>query len=115
MAPRQLRLEHVEVDSTADKGAKRVRVDSTEEGSTQRTAGPLLTICQSSGSRHGTGVQLTPLRENGPPTDSTNNPLTTNCPVSQMVASSHDPFMPTAAELAGEDPGVRETDTSIYI
>eukprot|EP00962_Isochrysis_galbana_P058858 scaffold32199_cov108-Isochrysis_galbana.AAC.1 len=31
MAPRQLKLEPVEVDSTADKGAKRVRVDSTEE------------------------------------------------------------------------------------
>eukprot|EP00962_Isochrysis_galbana_P013445 scaffold3812_cov115-Isochrysis_galbana.AAC.4 len=29
----------------------------------QRTAGPLLTKCQSSGSRHGTGVQLTPLGE----------------------------------------------------
>jgi len=35
MAPRQLRLEPIEVDSTADKGAKRVRVDSTEESSTQ--------------------------------------------------------------------------------
>eukprot|EP00962_Isochrysis_galbana_P013444 scaffold3812_cov115-Isochrysis_galbana.AAC.3 len=29
-----------------------------------------------------------------------------------MVATSHDPFLPTAAELAGEDPGVRETDVS---
>jgi|EP00962_Isochrysis_galbana_P004432 hypothetical protein len=35
MAPRQLRLEPIEADSTADKGAKRVRVDSTEESSTQ--------------------------------------------------------------------------------
>eukprot|EP00962_Isochrysis_galbana_P055905 scaffold27712_cov110-Isochrysis_galbana.AAC.5 len=35
MAPRQLRLEPIEVDSAADKGAKRVRVDSTEESSTQ--------------------------------------------------------------------------------
>eukprot|EP00962_Isochrysis_galbana_P034783 scaffold11836_cov119-Isochrysis_galbana.AAC.1 len=71
MAPRQLRLEPIEADSTADKGAKRVRVDSTEESSTQvqnfrprdspmlalacteSTAGPLLTTCQSSGSRLG--------------------------------------------------------------
>eukprot|EP00962_Isochrysis_galbana_P018802 scaffold5447_cov110-Isochrysis_galbana.AAC.2 len=30
MAPRQLRLEPIEVDSTADKGAKRVRVDSAD-------------------------------------------------------------------------------------
>eukprot|EP00962_Isochrysis_galbana_P036549 scaffold12654_cov113-Isochrysis_galbana.AAC.1 len=30
MAPRQLRLEPIEVDTTADKGSKRVRVDSTE-------------------------------------------------------------------------------------
>eukprot|EP00962_Isochrysis_galbana_P021254 scaffold6281_cov149-Isochrysis_galbana.AAC.2 len=35
MAPRQLRLEPVEVDTGADKGVKRVRVDSTEESSTQ--------------------------------------------------------------------------------
>eukprot|EP00962_Isochrysis_galbana_P038690 scaffold13752_cov122-Isochrysis_galbana.AAC.2 len=35
MAPRQLRLEPIEVDMTADKGVKRVRVDSTEESSTQ--------------------------------------------------------------------------------
>eukprot|EP00962_Isochrysis_galbana_P027057 scaffold8464_cov116-Isochrysis_galbana.AAC.1 len=36
MAPRQLRLEPTEVVSAADKGAKRVvRVDSTEESSTQ--------------------------------------------------------------------------------
>jgi len=35
MAPRQLRLEPVEVDMGADKGVKRVRVDSTEESSTQ--------------------------------------------------------------------------------
>jgi len=35
MAPRQLRLEPIEVDSAADKGAKRVRVDSTKESSTQ--------------------------------------------------------------------------------
>eukprot|EP00962_Isochrysis_galbana_P034762 scaffold11824_cov125-Isochrysis_galbana.AAC.5 len=33
MAPRQLRLEPVEVDMGADKGVKRVRVDSTEESS----------------------------------------------------------------------------------
>jgi len=64
MAPRQLRLEPIEVDSTADKGAKRVRVDSTEESSTQ------------------------------------------------MVPSSSDPFLPTAAELAGDDPAVRPMDTS---
>eukprot|EP00962_Isochrysis_galbana_P052765 scaffold24246_cov106-Isochrysis_galbana.AAC.1 len=31
MAPRQLRLEPTEVNSTADKGAKRVRVDSNDE------------------------------------------------------------------------------------
>eukprot|EP00962_Isochrysis_galbana_P049292 scaffold20815_cov146-Isochrysis_galbana.AAC.1 len=31
MAPRLLRLELIEADSTADKGAKRVRVVSTEE------------------------------------------------------------------------------------
>eukprot|EP00962_Isochrysis_galbana_P014188 scaffold4039_cov124-Isochrysis_galbana.AAC.8 len=31
MAPRQLRLEPVEVDTGADKGVERVRVDSTEE------------------------------------------------------------------------------------
>eukprot|EP00962_Isochrysis_galbana_P029184 scaffold9316_cov157-Isochrysis_galbana.AAC.4 len=35
MAPRQLRLEPIEADTAADKGAKRVRVDSTEESSTQ--------------------------------------------------------------------------------
>jgi len=35
MAPRQLRLEPTEVDSAADKGAKRVRVDSTDESSSQ--------------------------------------------------------------------------------
>eukprot|EP00962_Isochrysis_galbana_P025525 scaffold7878_cov126-Isochrysis_galbana.AAC.16 len=35
MAPRQLRLEPMEVDSAADKGAKRVRVNSTEVSSTQ--------------------------------------------------------------------------------
>jgi len=35
MAPRQLRLEPTDVDTAADKGAKRVRVDSTEESSTQ--------------------------------------------------------------------------------
>eukprot|EP00962_Isochrysis_galbana_P042700 scaffold16045_cov110-Isochrysis_galbana.AAC.10 len=35
MAPRQLRLEPIEVDPTADKGVKRVRADSTEECSTQ--------------------------------------------------------------------------------
>mmetsp|Transcript_25692 Transcript_25692/g.82990 ORF Transcript_25692/g.82990 Transcript_25692/m.82990 type:complete len:102 (-) Transcript_25692:1281-1586(-) len=62
MAPRQLRLEPIEADSTADKGAKRVRVDSTEESSTQ------------------------------------------------MVPSSSDPFLPTAAELAGDDPAVRPMD-----
>eukprot|EP00962_Isochrysis_galbana_P024457 scaffold7503_cov146-Isochrysis_galbana.AAC.3 len=53
-----LRLEPIEADSTADKGAKRVRVDSTEESSTQSTAGPLLTTCQSSGSPAlGTGCE----------------------------------------------------------
>eukprot|EP00962_Isochrysis_galbana_P028619 scaffold9087_cov119-Isochrysis_galbana.AAC.2 len=31
MAPRQLRLEPIEVDSTADKVAKRVRVDSCKK------------------------------------------------------------------------------------
>eukprot|EP00962_Isochrysis_galbana_P025157 scaffold7730_cov110-Isochrysis_galbana.AAC.11 len=35
MAPRQLRLEPIEVDMGADKGLKRVRVESTEENSTQ--------------------------------------------------------------------------------
>eukprot|EP00962_Isochrysis_galbana_P008780 scaffold2448_cov119-Isochrysis_galbana.AAC.8 len=35
MAPRQLRLEPIEVDMGADKGLKRVRVESTEESSTQ--------------------------------------------------------------------------------
>jgi len=35
MAPRQLRLEPIEVDMAADKGSKRVRPDSTNEGSTQ--------------------------------------------------------------------------------
>jgi len=72
MAPRQLRLEPIEADSTADKGAKRVRVDSTEERelntgtkippARQPDARPGLHrallpsadhTCQSSGSRHG--------------------------------------------------------------
>eukprot|EP00962_Isochrysis_galbana_P001424 scaffold360_cov128-Isochrysis_galbana.AAC.4 len=35
MAPRQLRLEPTEVNPTADKGAKRVRVDSNDESSSQ--------------------------------------------------------------------------------
>jgi len=35
MAPRQLRLELEEVDTAAEKGPKRVRADSTNEGSTQ--------------------------------------------------------------------------------
>eukprot|EP00962_Isochrysis_galbana_P003207 scaffold902_cov124-Isochrysis_galbana.AAC.3 len=35
MAPRQLRLEPIEADIGADKGLKRVRVESTEESSTQ--------------------------------------------------------------------------------
>eukprot|EP00962_Isochrysis_galbana_P002182 scaffold567_cov127-Isochrysis_galbana.AAC.5 len=35
MAPRQLRLEPIEVDMGADKGLKRVRVESTDESSTQ--------------------------------------------------------------------------------
>jgi len=35
MAPRQLRLEPTEVNSTADKGAKRVRVESNDESSYQ--------------------------------------------------------------------------------
>eukprot|EP00962_Isochrysis_galbana_P025300 scaffold7773_cov110-Isochrysis_galbana.AAC.7 len=37
MAPRQLRLEPTEVNPTADKGAKRVRVDSKDESSSQLT------------------------------------------------------------------------------
>eukprot|EP00962_Isochrysis_galbana_P041348 scaffold15163_cov125-Isochrysis_galbana.AAC.5 len=49
MAPRQLRLETIEVDSTADKVAKRVRVDSNDESSSQ-----------SSGSRLGMRVQQDP-------------------------------------------------------
>eukprot|EP00962_Isochrysis_galbana_P033002 scaffold10960_cov115-Isochrysis_galbana.AAC.3 len=36
MAPRQLLLELEEVDSAAEKGPKRVRADSTNEGSTQQ-------------------------------------------------------------------------------
>eukprot|EP00962_Isochrysis_galbana_P041175 scaffold15035_cov119-Isochrysis_galbana.AAC.6 len=92
MAPRQLRLEPIEADSTADKGAKRVRVDSTEESTTQVYKIPparqpdarpglhraLLPsadhTCQSSGSRHG---------------------------IWYLQASTHSP---TAAELA-VDPG----------
>jgi len=35
MAPRQLRLEPIVVDTTANKGSKRVRVDSNDESSTQ--------------------------------------------------------------------------------
>eukprot|EP00962_Isochrysis_galbana_P029251 scaffold9334_cov122-Isochrysis_galbana.AAC.5 len=35
MAPRQLRLELNEADTAADKGAKRVRVESTDESSSQ--------------------------------------------------------------------------------
>eukprot|EP00962_Isochrysis_galbana_P048837 scaffold20478_cov149-Isochrysis_galbana.AAC.2 len=35
MAPRQLRLEPIEVNPTADKVAKRVRVDSNDESSSQ--------------------------------------------------------------------------------
>eukprot|EP00962_Isochrysis_galbana_P037521 scaffold13160_cov106-Isochrysis_galbana.AAC.8 len=35
MAPRQLRLEPIEVDMGADKGVKRVHAESTEESSTQ--------------------------------------------------------------------------------
>eukprot|EP00962_Isochrysis_galbana_P048187 scaffold19989_cov112-Isochrysis_galbana.AAC.5 len=74
MAPRQLRLEPVEVDTAADKGAKRVRVESTDESSTQVQLRPraiawgtswlcpahcwlCLTTGQSSGSRHGKCVQ----------------------------------------------------------
>jgi len=34
MAPRQLRLEPIEVDMTAEKGPKRVRPDSNEETTT---------------------------------------------------------------------------------
>jgi len=64
MAPRQLLLELEEVDTAAAKGPKRVRADSTNEGSTQ------------------------------------------------MVSASIDPFEPTAAELAGDDPAVCEMDTT---
>eukprot|EP00962_Isochrysis_galbana_P033825 scaffold11383_cov123-Isochrysis_galbana.AAC.6 len=77
MAPRQLRLEPIEVDPTADKGPSKVqrcqasprrqhrgvlntgtksppaRQPGARPGRAQRTAGPLLTTCQSSGSRHG--------------------------------------------------------------
>eukprot|EP00962_Isochrysis_galbana_P061836 scaffold46023_cov118-Isochrysis_galbana.AAC.2 len=35
MAPRQLRLEPIVVKTTANKGSKRVRVDSNDESSTQ--------------------------------------------------------------------------------
>eukprot|EP00962_Isochrysis_galbana_P033689 scaffold11326_cov101-Isochrysis_galbana.AAC.5 len=56
MAPRQLRLEPTEVNPTADKGAKRVRVDSNDESSSQ-----------SSGSRHGLRVPQRPLRESQHP------------------------------------------------
>jgi len=35
MAPRQLQLELNEVDTPADKGSKRVLVDSTDKNSTQ--------------------------------------------------------------------------------
>jgi len=60
MAPRQLRLEPIEVDMTAEKGPKRVRPDSTDESTTQvrlraqatactlLAAGHCLTTCQSS-------------------------------------------------------------------
>jgi len=61
MAPRQLRLEPIEANQTADKGAKRVRVDSNDESSSQ-------------------------------------------------IVQVMDPFLPTPAELAGEDPDVRAAD-----
>eukprot|EP00962_Isochrysis_galbana_P010663 scaffold2959_cov107-Isochrysis_galbana.AAC.4 len=35
MAPRQLRLEPIEVDTSSDKGSKRVRPDNSNEHSTQ--------------------------------------------------------------------------------
>eukprot|EP00962_Isochrysis_galbana_P021597 scaffold6371_cov110-Isochrysis_galbana.AAC.7 len=164
MAPRQLRLEPIEADSTADKGAKRVRVDSTEDSSTQvlkipparqpdarpgshRALLPSLTTlarapalgtgCECSKDPFGSRCTLpyyhnkkrsttTPFALRGFSkfkcnsnsfvkfqkltlrlTPSTNNLLTTFCTVFQMVPSSSDPFLPTAAELAGEDPAVR--------
>eukprot|EP00962_Isochrysis_galbana_P001078 scaffold276_cov116-Isochrysis_galbana.AAC.14 len=113
MAPRQLRLEPIEVDSAADKGAKRVRVDSTEESSTQQRPlresqhPPLLPQLRLSTTTPSGETDL-PI-----PTDySTSSLLTTICTVPQMVPSSFDPFLPTAAELAGEDQEARAMDTS---
>eukprot|EP00962_Isochrysis_galbana_P014887 scaffold4264_cov116-Isochrysis_galbana.AAC.12 len=70
MGPRQLLLELEEVEMAAEKGSKRVRADSTNEGSLQvqlhsqatawgitwqglHIADHCLTICQSSGSGMG--------------------------------------------------------------
>eukprot|EP00962_Isochrysis_galbana_P015115 scaffold4340_cov123-Isochrysis_galbana.AAC.2 len=67
MAPRQLRLEPIEADSTADKGAKRVRVDSTEESSTQVQKSrprdsPMLAHYYASTRFHVSGIQSTAKR-----------------------------------------------------
>eukprot|EP00962_Isochrysis_galbana_P047665 scaffold19591_cov141-Isochrysis_galbana.AAC.4 len=99
MAPRQLRLEPTEVDSAADKGAKRVRVDSTEESSTQQR--PLRE------SQH-PPLLPQPRLSTTTPSGPTNHHM--HC-VSDVVPSSFDPFLPTAAELAREDQEVREMDT----
>eukprot|EP00962_Isochrysis_galbana_P033075 scaffold10997_cov119-Isochrysis_galbana.AAC.4 len=45
MAPRQFRLEHMEVDTTADKGSKRVRVDCADESSMQARLRARATAC----------------------------------------------------------------------
>eukprot|EP00962_Isochrysis_galbana_P034748 scaffold11822_cov120-Isochrysis_galbana.AAC.5 len=93
MAPRQLLLELEEVDMAADKGPKRVRVDRADESSTQHktpsgVAAPPITITAKA-------VHYKPFRG-----------LSNFSPIlnSFMVSSSFDPFLPTAAELAGDAP-----------
>eukprot|EP00962_Isochrysis_galbana_P018327 scaffold5293_cov114-Isochrysis_galbana.AAC.3 len=140
MAPRQLRLEPIEVDMTVEKGPKRVRPDSTDESTTQvrlraqatactlLAAGHCLTTCQSSLAlarevsaatlRVSLHPQLLPqlrlsittpygLSRTIPTPEATTSAPLTNLlnslhPCShQVVAMNTDPFVPTAAELAG--------------
>eukprot|EP00962_Isochrysis_galbana_P061825 scaffold45823_cov281-Isochrysis_galbana.AAC.1 len=90
MAPRQLRLEPIEVDTGADKGPKPVRVDSTDESSSQSEL-RLQAQVVSAAKR--------PLRESQHPALLARLRLSTTMP-SGIGPSSFDPFLPTAAELA---------------
>eukprot|EP00962_Isochrysis_galbana_P030843 scaffold10025_cov119-Isochrysis_galbana.AAC.11 len=128
MAPRQLLLELEEVDMAAEKGSKRVRVDRADESSSQQktpsgvAAPPITTTAKA--------VYYNPLRGLSnfnlifdsfvKPKPNTRLPCKdrplptsyslTHLTVSQMVSSSFDPFLPTAEELAGDGPALRDND-----